>query len=381
MPDVTVTLWAFEKKTNSTKQPPLGGVSMTGQLKQSFALTGLEVKFNLGNQLVSPVYNYAQIPSLRRYYFITDWYYDRGFWIAVLAVDVLATYKVAIGNSSQYVTRAYSKYTPGIIDTSYPTTGEVTREVSRIEPGTFWGAAVTGDEGLIVMGVVGSSSSAVGAVTYYALTMSAFRTFLNAMLSSISWANISTTEISQELQKALINPTQYIVSCRWFPILASAFAQGTPVSVINLGWWSFAAPARVLPTVGSAWLYREYGFTIPVHPQRAGRGDYLRLSPYSTYTLKFLPFGVFEIDSTELFNADTMGILVDVNLMTGDSVLHVAAKKNIEVQYNYDKSFLVVESQIGVPLPVGQVSADVGNYQNALAAGVVAGINDVAGRF
>jgi hypothetical protein len=97
--------------------------------------------------------------------------------------------------------------------------------------------------------------------------------------------------------------------------------------------------------------------------------------------LKFLPFGIFEIDSTDLFDADTVGILVDTNLMTGDSVLHVAAKKMTDAQYNWDRSFLVVESQIGVPLPVGQVSADVGNYQNALAAGAVAGINDIAGRF
>jgi len=201
------------------------------------------------------------------------------------------------------------------------------------------------------------------------------------MLSSISWANISITEISAELQKALINPTQYIVSCRWFPILASAFNQGAAVSAINLGWWSFTAPARVLNTVGSAWVSRQNEFSIPVHPQRVGRGDYLRLSPYSSYMLKFLPFGVFEIDSTELFEGDTLGILVDTNLMTGDSVLHLATKKVTDAQYNWDNSFLVVESQIGVPLPVGQVSADVANYQNALAAGVVAGAGDIARSF
>ena len=381
MPSISVTLWSFDKKKNSTKLPVSAGTEFTGEMKQSFTLTGLEIRFNLGAQLVAPTYNYAQIPSLRRYYFITDWYYDRGFWIAVMAVDVLASFRLEIGNSSQYVLRADSRYTPGIIDTSYPTTGEVERSSSQIAPGTFWGADVTQATGLIVMGVIGNSASAVGAVTYYAMTMQEYRTFLNAMLSSISWANISITEISAELQKALINPTQYIVSCRWFPILASAFSQGTPVTAINLGWWSFAASARVLGTVGSAWVSRQSEFSIPVHPQRGGRGEYLRLSPYSTYMLKFLPFGIFEIDSTDLFDADTVGILVDTNLMTGDSVLHVAAKKMTDAQYNWDRSFLVVESQIGVPLPVGQVSADVGNYQNALSAGVVAGAGDIARSF
>jgi len=175
MPSISVTLWSFDKKKNSTKLPASAGTEFTGEMKQSFTLTGLEIRFNLGSQLVAPTYNYAQIPSLRRYYFITDWYYDRGFWIAVMAVDVLASFKLEIGNSSQYVLRSYSRYTPGIIDTSYPTTGEVTRTSSQIAAGTFWGADVTQDTGLIVMGVIGNSSSSVGAVTYYALTMPAFQ--------------------------------------------------------------------------------------------------------------------------------------------------------------------------------------------------------------
>lgn len=379
---IDLYLWSFDKKRNSTKIPVTDGDHFEGELKQTFTIIGLEVKLDLGHFLVAPTYNYAYIPSLRRYYFITDWVYSGGLWTAVMAADVLASFKTEIGNSYQYVTRAYSSYNPNIIDSAYPTRADtISRSNDSISPASFWGASVTGAEGLIVIGCVGSSTSSIGAVTYYGLTMANFRAFINSMLSSPNWMNISAGEISADLQKALINPTQYITSCRWFPFVASSFTGGAAGSAINLGWWSFNVSCRVLSTVGSGWVQRESYFTIPKHPQRSGRFEYLNLSPYTTYTLRFLPFGVFEIDTTELYPYDQMGILVETNLMTGDAVLKVAAKKTTDLQFNYNNAFLVTQAQIGVSLPVGQVSADIGNYQNALTAGVVAGIADITARY
>lgn len=379
---IRVALWSFDKRRNSTKQPNTVGAYFEGELKSAFSVSGFEMKFNLTDQLVAPTYNYCYIESFRRYYFITDWYYDSGFWYAVLAVDVLASYKQEIGGTTQFVSRAYSNYNPLIIDASYPTTGTVTRSSDLLTPAEFWGASPTGANGLIVIGVVGASASGIGAVTYYAMSMAVFNSFMNSMLSSIAWANISTTEISEELQKALINPTQYITSCRWFPIDAGSFTGGAATTQLALGWWTFslAGTARVLSTVGSAWVGRSSELDIPKHPQVQGRGLFTQFSPYSTYMLKFLPFGVFEIDSTELAEKDTLGIQVSTNLMTGDAVLQLAAKTVTE-QYNWGSPFLVAEAQIGVPLPIGQVSANMGNFKNALIAGAVSGVDALAAKF
>lgn len=379
---IRVALWSLDKRRNSTKQPNTVGAYFEGELKSAFSVSGFEMKFNLTDQLVAPTYNYCYIESFRRYYFITDWYYDSGFWYAVLAVDVLASYKQEIGGTSQFISRAYSNYNPLIIDASYPTTGTVTRSSDSLTPAEFWGASPTGANGLIVIGVVGASASGIGAVTYYAMSMAVFNAFMNSMLSSIAWANISTTEISEELQKALINPTQYITSCRWFPIDAGSFTGGAATTQLALGWWTFnlSGTARVLSTVGSAWVGRSSELDIPKHPQVQGRGLYTQFSPYSTYMLKFLPFGVFEIDSTELAEKDTLGIQVSTNLMTGDAVLQLAAKTVTE-QYNWGSPFLVAEAQIGVPLPIGQVSANMGNFKNALIAGAVSGVDALAAKF
>ena len=376
---MNIQLWSFDKKKNSTKIPPVTGASMTGELKTPFTLTGLEIKFNLGKQTYAPTYNYCYIPNLRRYYFITDWYYDGGLWIAVCAVDVLASFKTEIGNSRQYVERSYSNYNPSIIDTAYLMRGDdIERFNSFVTSTTFWGASAFGNNGTIVMGVVGSSSFSTGAVTYYAMSQATFGAFMNTMLSSISWAGISATEISTELQKALINPTQYIVSCRWYPIVFSGFTQGSAVNAINLGWWTFnlMGSARVLATISNAFIERVNEVTIPKNPWKTARTDYMDMAPYSTYYFKFLPFGVFEIDSTELYDKTYLGFKVSVDLMTGAAILRLAAASSLG-GYNWDNAFLVTEGQIGVTIPIGQVSADIGKYKNALIAGTATAIADI----
>ena len=376
---VECELWSFDKKRNSTKIPPVSGYKQAGELKEDFTLTGLEIKFNMGKMLYPPAYNYCRIKELRRYYFITDWYYSGGLWTAVCAVDVLATYKTEIGTSKQYVTRAYSYYDASIIDTAYLTKADgIIRDSKSLTPSTFWGADAWGSDGTVVVGAVGANNGAIGAVTYYAMQLSTFGAFMGTMLNSISWANISATEISEELQKALINPTQYIVSCRWYPIKFSGFTQGVLTTYLNLGWWTFqlSGNARMLTTVSSAWVNRFNELVIPHNPQALAnpRLAYLDMSPFSTYMLKFLPFGIFEIDSTELYGKMYMGLNVDVNLMTGDAVLKVSAKDAVG-GYNWANAFLIVEGQIGVTLPVGQISADFGKYKNALISG---GANAIA---
>ena len=226
------------------------------------------------------------------------------------------------------------------------------------------------------MGVVGSSTASIGATTYYAMSFSTFSAFMSTMLSSIAWANISATEISAELQKALINPTQYIVSCQWLPVVFSSLSVGYATTQLQLGWWTFAlsGTARIINTVGAGWITRQSELAIPKHSQLSNaRLAYLQCSPYSSYYLKFLPFGVFEIDSTELYDKAYLGLAVDFNLITGDGVLKVTAK-GYTGTYDFENAFLVSEGKVGVTIPVGQVSANLGNFKQALTLGTATGL-------
>lgn len=374
---VNIRLYDFRKRLNSTAIPSDSGATYEqGEIKSEFSLTGFSVKFAFSDPADVPGWNYAKVVELNRYYFITDWYYSGGFWSAQFAVDVLASNRADILASQQYVSRAFSDFDSALIDTAYPATGSAKHANSYLTPAQFWGADMSGNSGTIVLGVISADTSPIGAVSYYAMSMTTFGAFMAAMLSSINWAGISATEISENLQKALINPTQYIVSCRWYPLALSSFST-LPVVLggIKLGWWTFSVTGTIyqLSTPGAGQIARQQELAIPKHPAAVGRRSYLQLSPYSTYMLKFPPFGCFELDSTELYDRDYLVIRVNANVLTGDCTLMCTAYSYGET-VQPQNAFFYYTGQFGVPLVVGQIAGDIGNYKSALLAGGVAGV-------
>ena len=88
---IDITFYTFNKKPNSTRQPPGGGVTYKCNLIEPTSFTAPDIA------LVVPAkptgYNYAFIPEFSRYYFVTDWAFSAGLWRASLSVDVLASFK------------------------------------------------------------------------------------------------------------------------------------------------------------------------------------------------------------------------------------------------------------------------------------------------
>lgn len=382
-------LYIFQKRRNSTRRPDrANATTLDGEMKQVFSPLGLEVTFDFGPVLHIPFYNYAYIESFARYYYITDWVYLNGLWVGTFSCDVLASFKESIGGSTQYVSRAYSRYDASIIDTNYPTKADgIYRSSSILTPTEFWGADAWADNGLIVIGTVGATASNIGATTYYAMSMATARDFLSRLMGSIAWAGISVTEISEELQKALINPMQYIVSAKWFPINAAGFTQGTATTQISLGYWSFqlSGTAYMLRTVASSWITRQSEVAIPKHIQSLGdpgaRLQFINMAPFSEYVFKFLPFGIFPLDSTDLFDMSYLGIQVESNLITGDAIMKLAVKGPVG-SYNFDQqSILTYQSAIGVELPIAQITMDAGKWKNAISAAGFAAAGQLASIF
>ena len=162
---VTVTLFSFSKNPDSTARPT-GGRDFDCTIISPSSVISPEIRLSLGGSNPSG-YNYAKIPDFNRYYWITDWTYDAGIWIATLMVDVLATYRDQIGASSQYVLRAAAEGDGYIMDTLYPTTDQYTIQTTPISGQPFYKDLVNGE---YILGVIGAGSSGLqmGAVTYYA---------------------------------------------------------------------------------------------------------------------------------------------------------------------------------------------------------------------
>lgn len=390
---VNVRLYNFNKRKNSTKRPNTsGGDLVQGEVKQDFSPLAPVITFNLPDPTAVPTYNYAYIAEFgQRCYFITDWLFVAGLWRATMAVDVLATYQSTIFASQQYVAR--SKWFPNhdIIDGSYDTLAGATFDTKTLDQRQLWGADY--GQGCFILGTICYSGANVGAVTYYAMSWSCLQYFISELLSSPNWMNISASEISEDLQKALINPLQYVVSCMWIPAKWETFIyyesphyDYTLTKEILLGWWSFQLPtgegtgeytARHLhnPTADSYGtpdrISAEFTFQIAKHPQAASRGIWLNMAPNSKYTLTYLPFGVFDLDTTDLKNATTLRGVVTIHAYTGDATLQLFVD-------NSNNAILTVTTNLAIQIPIGQIAMNLGNLDNALLAGAAAGVSELA---
>lgn len=379
-----IYLWNFGKRPNSTLQPSTQGDLLQGELKDDFSPMHLNITFNFTNPNITPTYNYALIPSFaNRYYYIEEWVYTGGLWNASLTIDVLATYKTVIGNSRQYVARAQtapeSGFTDYLIDSAYPTIGIKNSAFAYKSYANFWNASVA--DGIIVLGLLGGGTyDNVGAVSYYALSYDGARNFMQNLMD-ISAYGIS--DISAELQKALINPAQYIVSCQWLPVPYSYLANSglTATQQLRVGWWYKyigQGYAYILddPGADKCFLDVEKDFPVQHHPDAATRGNYLNLSPYTTYIFRCFPFGVFELDSNIMAKCDNITVSYRINLITGDAVLKIRNSSWATRAY-----FFTTQCNVGVSIPTGQIAVNLGNFDQALMMGLVTGAQTIADNY
>lgn len=374
---MNVILHKFSKRYNSTKQPvPTDGTSVTCQLKDETSFLTPTLVFSasaLSNSLFSPsMYNYAQISYWQRYYYITDWTYKNGVWEAHLAVDVLASFKSEIGNTTAYVVRSDSQYNGDIIDTFYPATTVCGTTKQQFAYDFIYQTSIS--EGCFVVGVINSLNNAqFGSVTYYALTLAQLSSMLQYLFSSNIYNNSSITELGEGLYKSLFNPFQYIVSCMWVPWGANTL--GSTTANIKVGYWDTGVSGIIASTLFKTFGYYS-GLPIALHPQWQSRGFYLNKEPYSRYTVYIPPFGSIPIDTNFLqhefeetghghnylfgwFYCDCITGVADLYLSITDGY-----DPNTNDRYQY---FTMRTAQIGVPVQLSQVMTD---YISTLSSGV-----------
>ena len=387
---MNVKLYNFNKRPNSTKQPaPSDGVSFSCQLKDETSFINPIIRFDpsgLTTGLFSPAaYNYAQIMYWQRFYYITDWEYVNGAWECSLTVDVLASFKTEIGNTSAYIVRSASQYNGDIIDTFYPATTVCGVTKQQFAYDFIYQTSVS--EGCFILGVINSLNNAqFGAITYYALTLTQLSNMLQYLFSANIYNNSNITEMGQGLYQSLFNPFQYIVSCMWVPWGANTM--GSTNSNIKVGYWDTGVSGIIAST-----LFKQFGYysglPITLHPQWQSRGFYLNKEPYSRYTVFVPPFGQIPID-TAYINHDFEQSGHEHNYLhgyfycdciTGVADLYLAITDGYGSLADPYKYFAMRTAQIGVPVQLAQVMTDyvttLGNGIGAIASGFTGNIGGI----
>ena len=348
-----VNLYSFQKKKNSTAQPQIQTATTltSAQLKDSTGVMNPTLLINPNNAAFSTPFvpsgfNYVHIPSFGRYYFVNNWTWINGLWECSLSVDVLASFKTAIGAMSEYILRSSSQFETSISDITYPVTTNyaVTRAPIDLNLDMI---------GFYVLGII-SNSSAVseGAISYYIMTaaeMANFKSYLmsETFLSANGLASLQ--EMNKELVKVAYNPFQYIVSCKFFPF-AYPSDIGTAVTSINFGWWSIPMTARLISGY-VIFSQQSDTFTAGAHPQ-ASRGRYLNHAPYTEIYVIHPMIGTVLLDSNKIEATNTVIITVTADAISGQGVIDIT---------NTTRGIRLFEtcSNIAQDIPLAQINTDV----------------------
>lgn len=344
-----ITLYNFTKRENSTLRPS-GGDVYTGQLKEGCSILAPSVTFQFKT---APMYNYMYIPTFNRYYKISDWNYSGGLWTCSASVDVLASWRDAIGGSTQYILRSSAQKDGAIIDNMYPT--KSTPQIRNIELETGWDIG----GGSYVVGIIGKGGN--GAVTYYAMTPAQFETFSGYLLGDTAYLG-DLGDITVDAAKVQFNPFQYVTKVLWFPFEIGALA--TPTESVQIGWWDVAQPCGIVDIPYSTTLVVD----LPQHPQ-ASRGSFLNAAPYTRAALATPVFGMIPLDTSVLTGEFYIDIIVD--FVTGESTLWL--HKNNDV-------VSIHSGQVGVPVQLAQIAIDKIGVASSVFSGVMSlGMGNIAG--
>lgn len=357
-----INLYYFSKRLNSTKEPFPGDPTRKSvsnvQIKQetSFLSPTLVLSKDALGPGFSPVkYNYVSIPYWQRHYYIKDWRYNPPYWEADLTVDVLASFKYVIGETSAYIVRAASSYDGNIIDTFYPATTQVNIQKIQISSDIYH-TPIPG--GCYVLGIVNSDTSLkVGSVTYYAMSSDQIASLLAYLFSSAIYNDSGIDEITEGMFKATFNPFQYITSCIWFPVPATLL--GDTTRPIKCGYWNIPVTATVVRYVVTDPLGFKSNLPIPTHPQ-SNRGNYVNYAPYTRLTAYYPPFGEIPVDTTHMqygTNNYLYGKMF-IDYITGVANCYLSITDGIGAAADPYKYFTMRTAQIGVPIQLSQITTD-----------------------
>ena len=343
-----VKFYNFTKRSNSTKIPTSGNVDYDCIIKNGSGIMTPKVELDLGLAADPSQYNYCYIPNFERYYYVTEWYFDRGLWTASCKVDVLASFKSAIGASSLYVLRASAAYDGTIVDNLYPMKVGCSYHMNYSLDSNDALMSPFSSSGTYVIGVV-SKNGDYGSITYHTLNTTALATLCNYLITSaVATPTFDVSDASLALQTSLIDPLQYIKTCMWFPFATTDFDLQTATTSLDIFMWTVTSCFNA--RISGNRIRKQYHIPINKHPNTSSRGNYLNTAPYTILTLSVPPFGIIDIDTTVTSNLTQLDLDLTVDPISGKGVLYV----------RHDGMDLHrLEAQIGVPIQLSQVSRDI----------------------
>lgn len=280
-----VTLYNFSKRHNSTKQPT-GGITKNLVLKDVCSKTNPQFFIN-GDFL------YTYVKAWEMYYFIDEYKYDiNGACYIICSLDVLATFKHSILETSAFVTYSTSKYSTNIQDSRVASECTLKRDIT-VEESIFLGSHSGGS-------YIITTASDIYGIQSWALDLTGYTNILNALISA-------GKSLWGSLQQLFGDAIGGFISCRYVPLPHSLFysAEGSNVRIgdFDTGQLGYHTDGYISETVSIEipWRYSDF---------RRG-SDFTKI-----YIL--LPFiGRVNLQPETLIGANSITVRMVCNVATG----------------------------------------------------------------
>lgn len=314
-----------------------------------------------------PDYNYCYVPLFHRYYFITDIVSQyNGVWSISCVVDVLATYKTGILNTTAFVERAASSFNPSIPDSEIA----MCTQFDVIESGQYYMPQMSNENGFYVLTVAGGSTE--GFVMNWGLSKEHFGNFASSFFSGAKM---------EELSKYASNPVELITNCLWVPFDLASVSYGR--GQIFAGQVDMGTQGRALSNVVHGTL--DIPLKTPYKTTwKDSEGvthndysDYRNTSPYITTELCLPGIGLVNIDTVGLMSdpSQPMHIMIDYYIApaTGD-IEYLIKDRNGNGQL-----IMTVSGNCAVQIPVAGAVQNVFAKQQATFSQLMSGLTFAAG--
>ena len=374
---MTITLYKFKKRQNSTKQPDnnVTKADVTVQLKEPCD------EFKPMFQLSSSYADYNYLKWGNKYYWITSKTYMTNDIIEIHCTkDLLATFKTEIGASSEYILRSSHDSNGHIVDNLYPITTDRTGTYQSVaQLADMWDA----DRGFYVVGIICSAQSGYsitnrlfrGNVVYLILTVSQMLTFINQY-----------NQLSGFLSN--VRPADFLVSFTYVPIDVAPIAQAAPGSPAHIhigsavGGWDLDV-ADMIPTSDVYYNRGIYTYTpspafvsLASHPESGTRGEYLNYPPYTQLTAYLGPFGTVNLTQmdTSYGGYGSLYYNFTIDLCTGQAIFRFY---DHAIPTDLSGATVVRQGRLGIPIQM--VTSTYGNVSSTVSAigsavGIVGGL-------
>jgi hypothetical protein len=359
--------YTFAKKQNSTAQPSGTGTTLSVELKENCSVVNPILRvYNTANFNPSDL-NYCYINKFARYYWVEDWEYGVGEWLAHLRSDPLASFKAGIGSLSKYVLRSAYEENDDIIDDFYPTIAQQPDYLYDYGSLLFTDNMASGS---FVLGVANNSAYSIGAITYYVLSYNDFANLVDIMLpeSQTSWLT-SFNGLTDTLYRSIYDPFSYIKSCKWFPFTIGSASTAGNSEVIRFGNY-LARDINNTPVMGdplrpetSYWYSGSEEVQLPTGWTALKARS--RTLPFAHIYLVCNPWGVIELNPMDFTNTRDIKIYFYPDLISGDGFLKVYKKVG-----NTENFLLQRTAKVSIDIPLTASTVDLKSMLGGAAVGI-----------